>query len=181
MLQLDAKRSISKKDQQSQVFGSYAMVSLFIMFGDIDWWWKRESCNTLSLAVLASVYGVCSSGGSPGGNHLYLQSLKPPHQGNLQNFHFRKLTKTKTKTNVANTDVFDWKRYCSQTYTVFPKKLSFYELNFCRFATNIRSISSQLAAGFPSAQFGKTFSRHPVPTGLPNRLVKEILSHLNTT
>ena len=71
-------------------------------------------------------------------------------------------------------------------------------MNFCRFATNIRSISSQLAAGFPdlftphllflysvikasiSAQFGKTFSRHPVPTGLPNRLLKEILSHLNT-
>ena len=164
MLQLDAKRSISKKDQQSQVFGSYAMVSLFIMFGDIDWWWKRESCNTLSLAVLASVYGVCSSGGSPGGNHLYLQSLKPPHQGNLQNFHFRKLTKTKTKTktNVANTDVFDWKRYCSQTYTVFPKKLSFYELNFCRFATNIRSILSPLTAGSPSAQFGKIPCRHQV-------------------
>ena len=36
VLQLEAKRSISKRDQQSQVFGSYAMVSPFIMFGDID-------------------------------------------------------------------------------------------------------------------------------------------------
>ena len=44
------------------------------------------------MAVLASVYGVCSSGGSPGGNHLYLQSLKPPHTRNFQNFHFRNTT-----------------------------------------------------------------------------------------
>ena len=36
------------------------------------------------------------------------------------------------------------------------EKLSFTELSICRFATNIRSISSQLAAGSPSAQFGKT-------------------------
>ena len=36
MLQLDAKRSISKRDQQSQVFGSHAMVSPFIMFGDMS-------------------------------------------------------------------------------------------------------------------------------------------------
>ena len=36
------------------------------------------------------------------------------------------------------------------------KKLSFTELSICRFATNNISISSQLAAGSPNAQFGKT-------------------------
>ena len=36
------------------------------------------------------------------------------------------------------------------------KKLSFIELSICRFAINIISISSQLAAGSPNAQFGKT-------------------------
>ena len=36
------------------------------------------------------------------------------------------------------------------------KKLSFTELSICRFATNIISISSQLAALSPNAQFGKT-------------------------
>ena len=49
-------------------------------------------------------------------------------------------------------------------YRVSQKKLSFTELSICRFATNIVSISYQLAAGFPNAQFGKTqfFFRHPV-------------------
>ena len=55
-------------------------------------WWKRESLRIFCLAVLASLYGVCSYGGSPGGNHLYLQSLKPPHTRNFQNFHFRNTT-----------------------------------------------------------------------------------------
>ena len=54
--------------------------------------WKGKSLNIFCLAVLASVYGVCSCGGSPGGNHLYLQSLKPPHTRNFQNFHFRNTT-----------------------------------------------------------------------------------------
>ena len=43
------------------------------------------------------------------------------------------------------------------------KKLSFTELSIRRFAMNIISISSQLAAGSPNAQFDKThFFRHPV-------------------
>ena len=49
---------------------------------------KRMLAFIFRLAVLASVYGVCSSARSPGGNHLYLQSLKPPHTRNFQNFHF---------------------------------------------------------------------------------------------
>ena len=53
---------------------------------------KENLVIHFSLAVLASVYGVCSCGGSPGGNHLYLQSLKPPHTRNFQNFHFRNTT-----------------------------------------------------------------------------------------
>ena len=36
------------------------------------------------------------------------------------------------------------------------KKLSFTELSISRFVTNIISISSQLEAGSPKAQFGKT-------------------------
>ena len=36
------------------------------------------------------------------------------------------------------------------------QKLSFTELSICRFATNILSISSKLAAGSPNAQLGKT-------------------------
>ena len=45
-----------------------------------------------------------------------------------------------------------------------PKKVSFTELSICRFATIIKSISPQLAAGSANAQFGKTqfFLRHPV-------------------
>ena len=44
------------------------------------------------------------------------------------------------------------------------KKLSFTDLSIFRFAKNIISISSQLAAGSPDAQFGKTqfFLRHTV-------------------
>ena len=44
------------------------------------------------------------------------------------------------------------------------KKLSFTELSISRFVTNIISISSQLEAGSPKAQFGKTqfFLRHPL-------------------
>ena len=41
-------------------------------------------------------------------------------------------------------------------YRVSQKKLSFTELSISGFATNIISISSQLAAGSPNAQFGKT-------------------------
>ena len=36
------------------------------------------------------------------------------------------------------------------------KKLSFTELIICRFAINIISISSQLAAGSPNTEFDKT-------------------------
>ena len=45
------------------------------------------------------------------------------------------------------------------------KKLSFAELGISRFVTNILSISSQLEARSPKAQFGKTqlFWGHPVP------------------
>ena len=45
------------------------------------------------------------------------------------------------------------------------KKLSFAELGISRFVTNIISISSQLEARSPKAQFGKTqlFWGHPVP------------------
>ena len=51
----------------------------------------------------------------------------------------------------------------SLSYTGCLKKLSFTELSICRFATNIISISSQLAAISPNIQFGKTqFFRHPV-------------------
>ena len=47
-------------------------------------------------------------------------------------------------------------------YTGCLKKSSFAELSICIFAKNIISISSQLAAGSPNAQFGKThFFRHP--------------------
>ena len=50
-------------------------------------------------------------------------------------------------------------RWEEQTYIQIQgvsKKPSFTKLSICRFATNIISISSQLAAGFPNAQFGKT-------------------------
>ena len=40
------------------------------------------------------------------------------------------------------------------------KKLSFSELSISRFVTNIISISFQLEARSPKAQFGKTFLRH---------------------
>ena len=43
-----------------------------------------------------------------------------------------------------------------RNYRVSQNKLSFTELSICRFATNIISISYQLAAGFPNAQFDKT-------------------------
>ena len=50
------------------------------------------------------------------------------------------------------------------TYRVSQKRLSFTKLSINRFATNIKSISPQLAAGSANAQFGKTqfFLRHPV-------------------
>ena len=50
-------------------------------------------------------------------------------------------------------------------YRVSQKKLSFIELSISRFVTHIMSISSQLEAGSPKAQFGKTqlFLRHLVP------------------
>ena len=49
------------------------------------------------------------------------------------------------------------------------EKLSFTEFSICRFAMNIISISSQLPAGSPDAQFGKTqFFRHPVVGGEQN-------------
>ena len=42
------------------------------------------------------------------------------------------------------------------SYYRVSKNLSFTNMSICRFATNIISISSQLAAGSPNAQFGKT-------------------------
>ena len=49
-----------------------------------------------------------------------------------------------------------WQKDLLSTYRVSQKKLSFSELSFSRFVTNIISISSQLEAGSPKAQFGKT-------------------------
>ena len=37
-----------------------------------------------------------------------------------------------------------------------PKKVSFTELSICRYATNIKNISPQLAAEFANAHFNKT-------------------------
>ena len=45
-------------------------------------------------------------------------------------------------------------------YRVAQKNLSFTDLSICRFVTNIKSISPQLAAGSANVQFGKiSFSR----------------------
>ena len=60
-------------------------------------------------------------------------------------------------------------------FTGCLKKLSFTELSICRFATNIISISAQLAAGSPNAQFGKTqFFRHPVDIWTNSCLIEEL-------
>ena len=51
----------------------------------------------------------------------------------------------------------------AEVFTGCLNKLSFTELSISRFVTHIMSISSQLEAGSPKAQFGKTqFFRHPV-------------------
>ena len=53
----------------------------------------------------------------------------------------------------------------AEVFTGCLNKLSFTELSISRFVTHIMSISSQLEAGSPKAQFGKTqlFFRHLVP------------------
>ena len=58
------------------------------------------------------------------------------------------------------------------------QKKSFTGLSICRFATNIRSNSSQLAAGSPNAQFGKSqfLLRHPVVRLLINEEASDLWS-----
>ena len=59
-------------------------------------------------------------------------------------------------TESATTEKIPPEMKVAPRYRVSKKELSFTEFSISRFVTNITSISSQLEAGSPNAQFGKT-------------------------